>query len=167
MWSRARWIYFCYAPYALCVTASICSLCMCVRVCACVRIRLYTNKFGPESLEYCTSFNCHLHSGRIVTFWILTACRTHSSHCSLLPVTRLCQCQGLPVSPRSGTFVRPYDCSFSQLAVRTHHSNIVTFICFIFLPNNIAVQTSNQKFKVVIRYCMSSPKTKTPQTKAQ
>lgn len=74
-------------------------------VCASVRIRPYTNKFGPESLEYCMSFNCHLHSGRIVTFWILTACRTHSSCCSLLPVTRLCQCQGLPVSPRSGTFV--------------------------------------------------------------
>lgn len=74
-------------------------------VCASVRIRPYTNKYGPESLEYCMSFNCHLHSGRIVTFWILTACRTHSSHCSLLPVTRLCQCQGLPVSPRSGTFV--------------------------------------------------------------
>lgn len=75
-------------PHTHCVSQPQYAVSVCVCACARVRIRLYTNKFGPESLEYCTSFNCHLHSGRIVTFWILTACLTAYTLIPLLPPSR-------------------------------------------------------------------------------
>lgn len=148
-------------PHTHCVSQPQYAVCVLVCVCVRERIRPYTNKFGLESLGYCMSFNCHLHCGRIVTFWILTRCPTHSSRCSLLPITRLCQCQRLPVSPCSATFAfwsSPllffFTVCHADTTLRYLEAFYYHYLCFCL--SSFAVLTSNQKFKV-IRHMFPKP----------